>query len=136
MIYNIFHTYTVDGGIGDAVRCDDLVLSLDCTEDEVKEFVKKHSHPLVYDDPYDWMEFGELYYEPAPIPYHVQDVSDETLTDMVVGSRTIFLPGKSGAHLNDDGTLPDDFVVLDNEQTKRLWSGKENFPKYDAWFVT
>lgn len=126
MLYNIFHSYDVDGGFGDAISQEELLFTVDCTEDEVKDFIKKHSHSIVYDNPYSWLEFGNLYYEQAPVPRSIADISEDELTDAVVGGKSIFL---------SYGSLPNNVVRLDNEQTKLLWSGKKTYPEYDAWLV-
>lgn len=51
-IYSVFHLYDVDGGVGDAIACEDLVASFE-RETDAKKFAEKMSNPHVYASPYD-----------------------------------------------------------------------------------
>lgn len=50
--YIIKHIYDVDGGFGDAVTKESIVGIVNCTAEEIKEFLDKYSKPLPYDEPY------------------------------------------------------------------------------------
>ena len=55
-LWNIFHGYDVDGGFGDPVYQEDLVATVEATDDEIKEFVEKWNKSEVYDRPYGYLE--------------------------------------------------------------------------------
>lgn len=61
MLYGIFHLYSVDGGFGDAVPKEDLLFVTD-SEETAREYIKKWSHPYIYDTPYAELSCGELEY--------------------------------------------------------------------------
>lgn len=51
-LWNIFHCYDTDGGFGDCVPQEDLVGTVEATEEEIKEFLKKWDKPEIYEEPY------------------------------------------------------------------------------------
>lgn len=58
-LYGIYHEYEEDGGFGDAVHQSDLVAICE-SEELAHEYVKKHSHTVVYWEPYDSLTCGTL----------------------------------------------------------------------------
>lgn len=50
--WNIFHQYDVDGGFGDPVATEDLVATVEATDEEIKEFLRVWNKPEVYSRPY------------------------------------------------------------------------------------
>ena len=52
-LWTIYHGYSVDGGYGDAIWEEEAIATVEATEDEINEFVKKYDNPIVYDHPYD-----------------------------------------------------------------------------------
>lgn len=60
-LWNIFHAYDVDGGFGDPVGVEDLVATVEATDDEIKEFVEKWNKPECYEKPYCYMECHRVY---------------------------------------------------------------------------
>ena len=66
-LWNIFHCYYVDGGFGDGVLQADLVGTVEATEEEINEFLKKWNKPEVYDDPYTALECHAVRAEPVEV---------------------------------------------------------------------
>lgn len=58
-IYTVTHEYDEDGGFGDAVYCQDLVVTF-ATLKEAEEFVAKYGRQICYDEPYDRLYCGIL----------------------------------------------------------------------------
>ena len=56
MAWIIEHVYDVDGGFGDAVTEREAIGVVD-TEEEADAYIEKYSHPIVYDKPYDELEY-------------------------------------------------------------------------------
>ena len=60
-LWNIFHSYDVDGGFGDAVNREELVATVEATDEEIKDFIKKWDAPEVYEKPYAYLECHNVY---------------------------------------------------------------------------
>ena len=58
-IYQIVHSYDVDGGYGDAVHCEEVIWST-TDKDLADAYVEKWNDPYIYDTPYDWLEKNRL----------------------------------------------------------------------------
>ena len=58
-IYEVIHYYETDGGFGDAVPCNDTVVTF-YTREKADDFIEKYSNPHVYDRPYADLECGYL----------------------------------------------------------------------------
>ena len=58
-IYLILHVYTVDGGFGDAIWVEDFIGSF-TDKNKAYQYVNDNSHPLIYDKPYNYLQFGKL----------------------------------------------------------------------------
>ena len=52
MLYNVYHSYDVDGGFGDAVRTKKFIGLVEATEKEIKEFLSVWNKPRIYERPY------------------------------------------------------------------------------------
>ena len=75
MKYFVYEMYDVDGGFGDAIGQTRLlgILNAD-TEEQAREWAKKHTHDHTYDIPYDELHEGVIEILPA-------DVKEFTLDD-------------------------------------------------------
>lgn len=51
-LYSIFHVRDVDGGFGDAVTNKEFIGLVECTEQELEDFLDEWNKPRVYDRPY------------------------------------------------------------------------------------
>lgn len=51
-LWNVFHCYDVDGGFGDAIPAEDLVGTVEATDEEMEAFLQKWNQPEVYEHPY------------------------------------------------------------------------------------
>ena len=60
-LWNIFHEYDVDSGMGGAMPIYDLVGTVEATEDEINRFIQKWNKPEVYDHPYDDLRCHTVY---------------------------------------------------------------------------
>lgn len=58
-VYDVIHLYDEDGGFGDAVGCEEKILTFEKKEDAEK-FVELFSKSRVYDKPYMRLYCGEL----------------------------------------------------------------------------
>ena len=52
-LWNVFHGYDVDGGFGDAVWSENLVGTVEATDEEMEAFLQKWNRPEIYEHPYD-----------------------------------------------------------------------------------
>lgn len=68
----IFHGYTVDGGYGDAIWEEDMVGTVEATEDEINAFIEKYNVPIVYDHPYDDLTAHHIRAE----KFEIKDISE------------------------------------------------------------
>lgn len=65
-IYQVKHFFTVDGGFGDAIYNEEVIMNFEC-EDDAKAFVEKFANPHIYDHPYDDLSCGELSISEIPL---------------------------------------------------------------------
>lgn len=64
MKYIIHHIYDEDGGFGDAIEIDEVVGVLECTPEQLDEWMEKYDKRTVYEEPYASLYCGELRAEP------------------------------------------------------------------------
>lgn len=81
-IYQVIHTYDVDGGFGDAVGCEDVIATFEKAED-AEAFVNRYSNGHVYDIPYAELEQGSLYYKAVDIISHKEFDLERTGFDLL-----------------------------------------------------
>lgn len=70
-IYQVFHSYDVDGGFGDAVEREELIASFENKAD-ADAVVERYSYPHVYDSPYADLMMGLLYVTEVEIIPHAE----------------------------------------------------------------
>ena len=87
MLYGIFHFYSVDGGFGDAVSKEDLLFVTD-NEETAREYIKKWSHPYIYDTPYNALTCGRLGY--CEIEQLYTGEVDQSPVDILGKSENLF----------------------------------------------
>ena len=61
-LYQVIHTYDVDGGFGDAVYQRDIIATFSSRE-KAEEFVAKYQKPHIYAKPYSYLSCGTLIIE-------------------------------------------------------------------------
>lgn len=116
MLYGIFHIYSVDGGFGDAVPKEDLLFVTD-SEDLAKEYVKKWSHPYIYDTPYQALTCGRLGY--CEIEQLYTGEIDQSPMD-ILGKKEN-LPGKYEWLRQEDGSINKDLDLWRVENRPDGW---------------
>ncbi len=82
-VWNVIHIFDVDGGFGDAIYEEEVVLTIYATDEEAKAFEEKYNKPYVYDHP--WMDLtchGVCLEEVKPI-----DVSEVNEKEFEKGLR-------------------------------------------------
>jgi hypothetical protein len=77
-MYNVYHLYDVDGGIGDAIGQKELLFTTDSKE-VADTFVSKYDNDHVYDIPYDKLYRGALRIEEVPIIDNYNDIPQEII---------------------------------------------------------
>lgn len=87
MLYGIFHCYTVDGGFGDAVPKEDLLFVTD-SEETALAYIRKWSHPYIYDTPYQALSCGRLGYREIEQLYTGE--IDQSPVDILGESENLF----------------------------------------------
>ena len=92
-LWNIFHVYDTDGGFGDAITQTELVGTVEATDEEIAEFVKKWNNPQVYDSPYADLYFGGVF---------VDEVKIENLATLIPYDAKCFL------HYQDDYVIKEE----------------------------
>lgn len=58
-VYQVFHLYDEDGGFGDAIPQEQILITFGNLED-ANAFVKRFENPHVYDHPYQDLHCGKL----------------------------------------------------------------------------
>lgn len=58
-IYQVIHLFDVDGGIGDAVKKEEIIATFS-NKNVAEDFVKKYNNPHIYDTPYAALYCGRL----------------------------------------------------------------------------
>ena len=79
-VYLVFHEFTVDGGFGDAIPCEDFIMAFDNLED-AQTFVERFSKPHAYEKPYDTLYCGELFIRNIDVPTHDEIDFDKVDTE-------------------------------------------------------
>lgn len=64
-LYNVYHIYDEDGGFGDAVSMEQHVATVECTKEEIEEFIKEFDKTEAYDHPYATLECHTIRVEEA-----------------------------------------------------------------------
>ena len=111
MLYNIIHCYDVDGGFGDAIPTEDVIATVESTEEDIQKWLERFDHPEVYDSPY-----ADLYeHNYRAVPIEVVSIKDVTpyMDDILIKKAFEYLDnheGKSKIHdlatyLNIDESL-------------------------------